>query len=255
MYSFKSGIIFYNRVDLSSLENEGHSLLLENLNIEDTGFNSYKKFVKAELCPPNKNIITSNIEEWVFNVNQDILPEWYVVDTKKYEFMFREAVKDFMDKNFTEEFGYYWSNIKIGKRVYHFMYGVLNKLRFDKKSNNYATSDIRKYLHECKLAKDIKDKYGSLLVSYRNNLLSMDGYNDYGVVNDSILSIPSFNLFRRCSKSLPLINTPYWLSTPTQTVSRDDYHHVQFVYESGHVSYDICCMCNIGVRPFFITKE
>lgn len=63
MYSFKSGIIFYNRVDLSSLENEGHSILLENLNIEDTGFNSYKKFVKAELCPPNKNIITSNIEE------------------------------------------------------------------------------------------------------------------------------------------------------------------------------------------------
>ena len=54
MYSFKSGIIFYNRVDLSSLENEGHSILLENLNIEDTGFNSYKKFVKAELCPPNK---------------------------------------------------------------------------------------------------------------------------------------------------------------------------------------------------------
>lgn len=49
MYSFKSGIIFYNRVDLSSLENEGHSILLENLNIEDTGFNSYKKFVKAEL--------------------------------------------------------------------------------------------------------------------------------------------------------------------------------------------------------------
>lgn len=167
MYSFKSGIIFYNRVDLSSLENEGHSILLENLNIEDTGFNAYKKFVKAELIPPNKHIITSNIEEWVFNVNQDILPEWYIIDTKKYEFMFREAVKDFMDKNFTEEFGYYWSNIKIGKRIYHFMYGVLNKLRFDKKSNNYATSDIRKYLHECKLAKDIKDKYGSLYVDSR----------------------------------------------------------------------------------------
>lgn len=113
MCEFKSGIIFKNRVELAPLENESHSSLLEKLDIEDNEFNASKKFVRAELIPPEKYVITSDISKWTYKVDQDIVPEWYSNDPERYEDEFRESVKDFMNKHFKEEFGYYWTNITI----------------------------------------------------------------------------------------------------------------------------------------------
>lgn len=254
MCEFKSGIIFKNRVVLAPLGNESHSNLLESLGVEDNEFNASKKFVRAELTPPQKNIITSDISKWEYKVDQDIVPDWYGNDPGKYEQEFRDAVNDFMKKNFTEEFGYYWTNIQIDGKTYHFMYGVLTKMSFGS-NNNYAESNVRKYLKECELAKDIKDKYGNSIVPFENNLLSMDGFDDYDVVKDDVLSIPNFDLFRKCGNRLPLIDCPYWLSTPNQTPSRKDSSYVQIVNSIGYVLYDDCNWSDRGVRPFFITES
>ncbi len=254
MCEFKSGIIFKNRVELAPLGNESHSSLLEKLGVEDIEFNASKKFVRAELIPPEKYVITSDISKWTYKVDQDIVPEWYSNDPERYEEEFRESVKDFVKKNFKEEFGYYWTNIRMDGKIYHFMYGVLTKMSFGS-NNNYAESSVRKYLKEYKLAKDIKDKYGNSVVSFENNLLSMDGFNDYGVVKDDVLSIPNFDLFWKCGNRLPLIDYPYWLSTPNQTPSRKNSSYVQFVNGSGGVDYCGCDWGGHGVRPFFITES
>ena len=125
MCEFKSGIIFKNRVVLVPLGDESHSNLLERLEVEDNEFNASKKFVRAELIPPNKGIIISDISKWKYRVDQDIVPEWYSNDSERYKQEFRDGVKDFMDKNFTEEFGYYWTNIEMDGKKYHFMYEIL----------------------------------------------------------------------------------------------------------------------------------
>ena len=97
MCEFKSGIIFKNRVELAPLENESHSSLLEKLDVEDNEFNASNKFVRAELIPPEKYGITSDISKWTYKIDQDIVPEWYSNDPERYEEEFRESVKDFMN--------------------------------------------------------------------------------------------------------------------------------------------------------------
>lgn len=254
MCEFKSGIIFKNRVVLAPLENESHSSLLESLEVEDSEFNASKKFVRAELTPPEKYIITSDISKWEYRVDQDIVPDWYSNDPEKYEQEFRGSVRDFMSVNFTEEFGYYWTNIHMDGKTYHFMYGILSRMNFGR-NNNYTESSVRKYLEDCKLAKDIKGKYENSIVPFENNLLSMDGFEDYGSVKDDVLSIPNFDLFRKCGNRLPLIDCPYLLSTPSQTPSRNDTTLVMAVYSDGHEDFDGCNWVDYGVRPFFITES
>lgn len=254
MCEFKSGIIFKNRVVLAPLGNESHSSLLESLEVEDNEFNASKKFVRAELIPPEKYIITSDISKWEYRVDQDIVPDWYSNDPGRYVQEFRDNVKGFMDKNFTEEFGYYWTNIQMDGKVYHFMYGVITYMSFGS-NNNYTESAIRRYLKECKLAKDIESKYKKKIVPFENNLLSMDGFDDYGVVKDDVLSILNFDLFRKRGNRLPLIDCPYWLSTPNQTPSRKDSSYVQIVRGDGDVNYYDCNWGGRGVRPFFITES
>ncbi|EGC75569.1 hypothetical protein HMPREF0490_00768 [Lachnospiraceae bacterium 6_1_37FAA] len=254
MCEFKSGIIFKNRVVLAPLGDESHSSLLDSLGVEDSEFNASKKFVRAELTPPNKGIIISDISKWRYRVDQDIVPEWYSNDPERYEKEFRNIVADFMSENFTEEFGYYWTNIHMDGKVWHFMYGILKEMIFGK-NNNYSESNVRKYLEECKLRHDIEDKYSGKIVPFENNLLSMDGFDDYGFVTDNILSIPTFDLFRKCGNRLPLINCPYLLSTPSQTPSRNDTTLVMAVHSDGHEDFDGCNWIDYGVRPFFITES
>ena len=152
--SLKVELFFKNRVELAPLENESHSSLLEKLDIEDNEFNASKKFVRAELIPPEKYVITSDISKWTYKVDQDIVPEWYSNDPERYEDEFRESVKDFMNKHFKEEFGYYWTNIRMDGKIYHFMYGVLTRMSFGS-NNNYAESSVRNILKSASLQKTL----------------------------------------------------------------------------------------------------
>ena len=113
MCRFKSGIILKNRCVVAQGSNDSHTDLLESLNIEDTRENAMRTFVRAELIPPNNEWWTDT-DNWIFNVDQDITPDWFDIDKKRYEDEFRTAVKEWckehvlIDKKIDElSVGYY----------------------------------------------------------------------------------------------------------------------------------------------------
>ena len=92
MCRFKSGIIFKSRCVVAPGENDSHSDLLCELNVEDTYTNASRMFVRAELVPENDEWWTDP-DGWKFVVDQDVTPDWYDTDPGKYEEEFRKAVK------------------------------------------------------------------------------------------------------------------------------------------------------------------
>ena len=88
MCKMKSGLIMKDRIFVPDYDS--HSQMLEELKIADTKENAERLFVRAELYPKNGDIFTP-IDEWVFHVDQDIVPDWYVA--KYDEERMRTAVK------------------------------------------------------------------------------------------------------------------------------------------------------------------
>ena len=76
MCKLKSVIILKDRIFCPD-NYDSHTKMLEELKIEDTQRNATNLFVRAELYPKNNDIFT-NVEDWVFNVDQDEVPEWFV---------------------------------------------------------------------------------------------------------------------------------------------------------------------------------
>ena len=89
MCRFKSGIILKDRVFIP--EYDSHQKMLDELGIEDNRQNAEKLFIRAELVSRDGNVL-SDINNWVFIVDQDILPDWYVKDYDKQRMV--EAVKE-----------------------------------------------------------------------------------------------------------------------------------------------------------------
>ena len=89
MCRFKSAIILKDRVFVPDYDS--HTDMLEELGIEDTKANAERLFIRAELYPANGDEF-SDIDTWEFNVDQDILPDWYVKEYDKQRMI--EAVKE-----------------------------------------------------------------------------------------------------------------------------------------------------------------
>lgn len=256
MCNFKSGIILKNKVVLAPEGNESHSDLLESLEIEDNHMNASKTFVRAELIPKNNDKMT-DVKEWRYKVDQDIVPDWYEKDPERYEKEFRDAVEKYMEdlrKKFKYICGYYWTSVQDRDRTYYFMNSILKKSEFGK-TNNYAESYVRNNLVNSKLAEDLKKEFGDKLVPISLDLTSMDGFKDYGTVEGDILAIPNIQLLMKFGESIPLIDNWYWLATPNQTLKRGDARCVQCVCSDGGVGYGDCNWDGGGVRPFFILKS
>ena len=83
MCSFKSGVIFKNRVVLAPDGNESHSDLLESLGIRDDYLSASTLFVRVELTPKNNNKAMP-VQDWEYIVDQDIKPDWFKKDPDKY---------------------------------------------------------------------------------------------------------------------------------------------------------------------------
>lgn len=98
MCNFKSGVILRTRCVIAEGDNDSHSDLLSQLGIEDTTENAIRKFVRAELIPPDNEWWTDP-ESWKFHVDQDIVPEWFENDKVRYEQEFRAAVTDWWHKH------------------------------------------------------------------------------------------------------------------------------------------------------------
>lgn len=254
MCRFKSGIILKNRVVLAPEGNDSHSDLLESLNIEDTHLNASKTFVRAELVPPNGNKAV-DVSKWKYIVDQDITPDWYDNDPGRYEDDFRTAVKEYLKDKFVLMCGYAWTPIKNDENgTYYLLDGFLEESVFGK-NNNYAESNIREKLTDSDLAKELKNEFGERLVPITLDLLSLDGLDDYGVVEGDILAIPTLDLYRECRKSIPKSDSWWWLATPDSTPSGIGASYAQCVGSSGSVGCGGCDWNGRGVRPFCIIKS
>lgn len=255
MCNFKSGIILKNKIVLAPEGNESHSELLESLGIDDNYMNASKTFVRAELISKSDDKMT-NVKEWRYKVDQDIVPDWYKKDPERYEQDFRSMVEEYMiewKKQFKFICGYYWTSIEDGDRTYYFMNGILKKSEFGK-TNNYVESYVRNDLVNSDLATELKKEFGDKLVPISLDLTSIDGFKDYGIVEGDILAIPNIQLIMKFGEDIPLIDNWYWLANPNQTPKRNDAHCVQYVFSNGCVDYGDCDFIR-GVRPFFILKS
>ena len=254
MCRFKSGVILKNRVVLAPEGNDSHSDLLENLNIEDTHLNASKTFVRAELVPPDGNKAV-DIGEWKYIVDQDITPEWYDNDPGRYEADFRAAVKEYLKDKFIVMCGHAWTPIKSDEKgTYYLLDGFLNESTFGE-NNNYAESSIRKKLVDSDLAMKLRKEYGDRLVPVTLDLLSLDGLDDYGIIEGDILAILTLDLYRECRKGIPKSDDWWWLATPNSTPSGTGASYVQYVNSDGDVDYNDCDWRDGGVRPFCIIKS
>lgn len=252
MCEFKSGIILKNRIEIDKDGVESHSRILEKLGIEDGTTNAYKMFVRAELIPPNDNR-TSDISEWRFNVDQDMVPDWFENDKSYYEQEFRNAVKKYLDENFEKICGYYWTPIKRDNLTYYFMYDAIPLSRFGK-NNNYNESDARDELENGELNKKLNKRFGNKLRKFTIDLISMDGCKDYGIVEGNTLAPIDMKTLMEFGDELPMIGKAYFLANPNQTPRRGDDHYVLGVGFGGCVVYYDCDWF-YGVRAFFIVES
>ena len=255
MCQFKSGVILKNKVVLTPEGNESHSDLLESLGISDTHMNASKTFVRAELIPKNNDKMT-DVRDWRYKVDQDIVSDWYEKDPERYEQDFRNAVEEYMNewrKQFKFICGHYWTSVQDGNRTYYFMNGILKKSDFGK-TNNYAESYVRDYLVNSELAAELKKEFGDKLLPISLDLTSMDGFKDYGSVDGDILAIFNIQMLMKFGENIPLIDSWYWLANPNQTPKRNDARCVQYVFSRGNVG---CRDCDWGGggRPFFILQS
>lgn len=251
MCNFKSGLIFKNRVVLTPMYNDSHSRVLERMNIEDSTVNASKMFVRAELLP--NGCETTDISKWKFKVDQDILPDWYEKDSGRYEEEFRKEVKDWMEDKFETICGKLCVKFKEDEKGTYYM--TVNKLFGSDfgKNNNYRVSYVREKLAASDFAKALQKEFGNKLIPITTNLLSLDGFDDYGEISGDILALRTFDLNRECRKNIPNCDKWEWLATPNSTPSGCGSGGVLCVDSVGCMGYGWCGSV-VAVRPFFILR-
>lgn len=252
MCEFKSAIILRNKVVLAPDGNESHSDLLDKLGIDDNRMNAMKTFVRAELTPKNGDK-SSDVDTWIYKVDQDIVPDWYEKDPGRYEGELRKIVKEYM-KRFKQICGFMWEPIKTDEKgTYYLLFDNFMPSTFGK-SNNYAESYVRSRLNKSGLVNKLKETFGDRLVPIETGLLSLDGLDDYGTVNGDILAIPTLDLYRECRKDITSLGLSWWLATPDSTSSGCGSGFVRCVRSGGRVDCNWCDF-DLAVRPFFILKS
>ena len=80
MCRYKSGVMTEDGVFVPDYDS--HTDMLTELGIEDTEANARSKFVRFERYPKDGNVF-SDISTWIYRVDQDILPDWYVEEVDK----------------------------------------------------------------------------------------------------------------------------------------------------------------------------
>ena len=119
--------------------------------------------------------------------------------------------------------------------------------------NNWKNSDLRKFLNN-EYFNEIKEIFGAEnIVCHEVDLLSLDGYDDYGASMDKV-SIMNIDRYRKYHKYIGNTDTWWWLSTPNSTPSGTGASGVRFVCDDGDVIFYGCCWYG-SVRPFFILKS
>ena len=120
-------------------------------------------------------------------------------------------------------------------------------------NNNWKNSDLRTFLNN-EYYNEIKDVFGvENIVDHEVDLLSLDGYDDYGVSTDKV-SVMNIDRYRKYHKYIGNTGNWYWLSTPSSTPSGAGSSLVRYVSSDGGVDWDYSDG-ERSVCPFFILKS
>lgn len=128
---------------------------------------------------------------------------------------------------------------------------LTDKMMFDKTSNDWVKSQLREYLNT-EFIEKIADEVGEEnIVSFKRDLLSLDGQTEYGECEDKV-SLLTIDEYRKYRSLIP--NTDdywWWLISPWSTACNDWNTTVAVVSSSGNF-YDYDCFNYCGVRPVCI---
>ena len=127
--------------------------------------------------------------------------------------------------------------------------------KFDDCTNNYAESEIRKYLNGEFLEKLAYAVNDDRIVSAKINLTPDDGLDDYGFVCDKV-GLLTDTMYRKHNRTIRKYSVKnwWWTATPYSTKANGYYYSVRCVNGSGTLIDDFCAL-SCGVRPFCIFKS
>jgi hypothetical protein len=259
MCKIKSAIVLKDRIFMPKYNS--HTKMLEELGITDNIKNASSKFVRVEISPESGDVFT-DISDWKYRVDQDILPDWYVAEYDEKRLRV-ELQKWSDDMN-----GIYINKKEVGLltigdtfKIGNIEYIVLDKTEqgvsclttdfinqnkiFDRYSNNFTKSSMFTYLNETYFSALSQIVGEENIIEHEVNLLS------YGSCNCkvSLLTVDQYNKYRHL---LPDVEAWWWLATPYGNYTSS----VCCVDNCGDVYYSYFYYCDdIGVRPFCIFKS
>lgn len=143
-----------------------------------------------------------------------------------------------------------WKILDITDAGYMCIGDSLGDKIFDNNSNNWNKSSLRTYLNG-ELYEKISKKIGKdNIVSFKRDLLSLDGLEEYGE-SDDFVSLLTVDEYRKYRKHIPNTDDWWWLITPWSTHCNDCDIYTTVVSPSGYFN---CRNCNrnYGVRPVCI---
>ena len=143
-----------------------------------------------------------------------------------------------------------WKIIDITDDGYMCIGDSLGNKAFANSSNNWSKSSLRTYLNG-KLYEKISKEIGKdNIVSFKRDLLSLDGQEEYGETDDFV-SLLTVDEYRKYRKFIPNTGDWWWLITPWSTPCNNYRLTVAVVTPSGNFNYYDCGL-NFGVRPVCI---
>ena len=155
MCQFKSAIILKDRVFIPDYDS--HTDMLEELKIEDTVANAERLFIRAELIPYNNDVF-SDIDKWLFVVDQDITPDWYVENYDKQRMI--KAVKEWAKSHIHIGVG----NLRLDSGSEHYIKDCKNVLICGNATVKYICGNATvKYIYDNATVNNI---YGNAAVEY-----------------------------------------------------------------------------------------
>lgn len=125
---------------------------------------------------------------------------------------------------------------------------------FDKESNNYEKSSIRKELNSAFYEEILGVVGKDNIIQHKVDLTADDGRTDYGVCDDYI-SLLTCDMYRKYVYTLAKYNPKkyWWLATSYSTKSNGYEYSVRCVNTNGALG-EFCCD-GLGVRPFCILNS
>lgn len=143
-----------------------------------------------------------------------------------------------------------WKILDITDAGYMCIGDSLGNKIFDDNSNNWDKSSLRSYLNGELYEKISKEIGKDNIVSFKRDLLSLDGQTEYGE-NDDAVSLLTVDEYRKYRKFIPNYGKWWWLITPWSTPCNNYESTVAVVSPSGDFGIS-CCDGNVGVRPVCI---